>query len=108
MAISILLGLLLASIYGSLLSYAGVLQLQKESLPVWSPILVIVLGLGIDISVVLILLSYNWAFIFVILGLLGMQAIAVYNGWYLYKRINYSHQSIRLVLSLSIIVLLVL
>ena len=106
--LSLLLAILLAGLYGTLLIYAGFLQIQKKNLPTRSSTSVILLGLIIDVSIALLILNYSWAFMLLILGLLGIQIVALYNGWYLYKRVNYSHQSLRLLLTVSIIFLMVI
>ena len=66
------------------------------------------IGLALDLFILLRFFGLIWAIAFIILGLISLQAIAVYNGWYLYKKVNFGHQSIRVVISLCIILLILI
>lgn len=105
---TILGGLILGGAYATLLIYAGITQYGKNEFPNWSLAMLVVLGVGMDLALILRWSGETWTILFIILGLVGIQCVVVYNGWYEFKRINFKHQSVRVVLSLSIIVLLLL
>ena len=103
-----LFGLALGAVYASLLVFAGITQLGKNEFPDWTLKMLAFFGLGLDFFILLRYFGYIWSITLIIIGLIGVQAIAVYNGLYLYKRVDYGHQSIRVVLSLSIIFLVLI
>ena len=91
-----------AFIYGMLSTFAGLTQLRKRSIPIWSAFGVIVVGLLLAASSLLIHSVPNLLYLLIIILVL-MHVFAIINGIHLFGKIHFKHHLIRLFFSCLII-----
>ncbi|MBI5297233.1 MAG: hypothetical protein HY869_17280 [Chloroflexi bacterium] len=91
---------ILCMAYGGLTSFAGFGQLQAKKIQLWAAWSLILSG-GIVIAAgVMTLFGLASAFWLLLLGLVGIHALAINNGFQLYGRLNPSHHIGRLFASI--------
>jgi len=103
--LGLLLGIILATMYGVLTSISGVLQLKEKQIPFLSAVSMFIFGALIVLTALLIMV-HSIMFTLLLFSLLVIHIVALINGFYLFGRINISHHFFRLVISLFIIVLI--
>ncbi|MGV3463865.1 MAG: hypothetical protein ACO1OT_01050 [Heyndrickxia sp.] len=88
--------------YGALTSVAGILQLRKRNIPIWSAFGMTIIGIVFMISAIFVNGSSKWLYV-IFLCLILMHILSITNGIHLYRRINIIHHVIRLLFSLVIV-----
>ncbi|WP_400243254.1 hypothetical protein AB3U99_19220 [Niallia sp. JL1B1071] len=103
---SLLIGAILAYVYGILTSLSGMLQIKSKDIPTWSAYGMILFGIAICISSTLALMNIQ-VLTLQITCFVFISILAITNGFYLYRKINIIHHIIRLIITLFIIYLII-
>jgi hypothetical protein len=98
---------ILSAAYGGLTAFAGVGQLKSRKIQTWAAWGMILFGLIVVASAALLLLESTAAIWALLVGLLGIHAIAFNNGYKLFGKINPVHHAARLFVSLFLIMLMI-
>ncbi len=96
---------ILCAAYGALTAFAGAGQLKTKKIQTWAAWGMILFGLIVVTSAVLILLKLGCALWVLLVGLLGIHAVAINNGYKMFGKINPVHHVARLFVSLFLIML---
>jgi hypothetical protein len=102
------IAVILCTMYGTLTAFAGLGQVRAKKIQAWAAWGMVLFGLMVVTSVALILLGSGSALWALLIGLVGIHAIAINNGYRLFGRINPSHHLVRLVISLILLGLMYL
>ena len=92
-------------IYGALVAFAGIGQTRAKKIQSWAAWVMIVCGLVVIAAGVLTLLHSTSALWLLGLGLVGIHAITINNGYKMFGKINPSHHIARLVVSIVLFIL---
>lgn len=103
--ISLWLGGLLSILYGALTAFAGYGQTKTDRIQTWAAWLFSLCGLVIMIAGVMALLRASSSLWLLVIGLLGIQILAINNGLRMFGKINPSHHLTRSVISIALIAL---
>ncbi|MGE5251581.1 MAG: hypothetical protein ACM3QS_15370 [Bacteroidota bacterium] len=96
---------LLTGLYGALTAFAGVGQLGAGKIQRWAALGLVFFGMLVIASAVLAWMRSGSTFWLLILGLLGIHAVAINNGLKMYGRIDLSHHLARLLISAVLLLL---
>ena len=98
-------GMALAFAYGSLTALSGIMQIKLKRIPFVSAFSFFLTGGALACSPILFFQTAYFLYI-LILSLLFIHITALFNGYYLYGKWTVQHHFVRLLLSISIILLL--
>jgi len=98
-------GGLLSIIYGVLTAFAGYGQTRTGKIQTWAAWSFVFCGLIVLVAGVMTILQSGSAIWVLVLGLLGIHALAINNGFRMFGKINPSHHLGRLIVSLALFVL---
>jgi hypothetical protein len=93
----------LCLVYGALTAFAGLGQVRAQKIQAWATWGMVLFGLMVITSAVLILLDSGFAFWVLLIGLVGIHAITINNGYKLFGKVNLSHHVVRLIVSLLLL-----
>jgi hypothetical protein len=91
--------------YGVLTAFAGTGQLKAKKIQTWAAWGMILFGLVVVTSAALILLKSGYTLWVLLVGLLGIHAVAINNGFKMFGKINPVHHVARLFVSLILVML---
>ncbi len=94
---------ILCALYGALTAFAGLGQVRAKRIQAWAAWGMILFGLMVVTSAVLILFNTDSALLVLLIGLVGIHAIAINNGYKMFGKINLSHHLARLVVSVILL-----
>ncbi len=97
------IAVILSVVYGALTAFAGFGQTRANKIQPWAAWGLTLLGLMVITSAVLTLLRSGAALWVLAIGLVGIHAITINNGFKMYGRINPSHHLARLAVSLVLV-----
>ena len=97
------IAVILCALYGALTAFAGLGQIRAKKIQAWAAWGMVFCGLMVITSAVLILLDSSFALWVLLIGLVGIHAIAINNGYRMFGRINPSHHLARLVVSIILL-----
>jgi len=104
MKIWLMVGIGLTVLYGGLLVISGVGQLKGKELSTKSSVSTIIIGLLIVLTSVLLVSDHRLVF-GLLISLFMMHIQAVINGYQLYKKIHLMHHLLRLIITISLLLL---
>jgi hypothetical protein len=93
------IGAILSGIYGLLTAFAGRSMVKIGKVQTWAAWGFILCGILLVAAGVLALLHFSWALWVLVIGLLGIHALAINNGFKLFGKLNPSHHLVRLLIS---------
>lgn len=96
---------LLAAAYGVLTAFAGFGELRQRRLQTWAAVATLLAGLVILAAAGLLAVRSPLTLAILAVGLLGMHAVAINNGYRLFGKLTPSHHLVRLVISLLVFTL---
>ncbi|RJP49343.1 MAG: hypothetical protein C4583_12750 [Anaerolineaceae bacterium] len=97
------IAVILCALYGALTAFAGLGQVRAKKIQAWAAWGMVFCGLMVITSAVLILFNIDFALWVLLIGLVGIHAIAINNGYRMFGRINPSHHLARLVVSIILL-----
>ena len=97
-------GMALTLIYGTLTALGGIIQIKLRNVPLFSALGFFITGGVLACTPFLFFQSTN-IFYLLILSLLFIHLIALFNGYYLYRKWTVQHHLVRFFLSILIILL---
>jgi hypothetical protein len=97
------IAVILSVVYGALTAFAGFGQIRMNKIQHWAAWGMVLFGLMVITSAALILLRSSAALWVLAIGLVGIHAITINNGFKMYGRINPSHHLVRLAVSLVLV-----
>jgi hypothetical protein len=92
-------GAILSGIYGLLTAFAGLTLIRTRKVPVWAAWSFFLCGLLVVAAGILTLFRSGSALWVLVIGLLGIHALAINNGFKLFGKINPAHHLARLLIS---------
>lgn len=95
----------LTTLYGVLTALAGLGQIRAKKIQAAAAWGLVLSGLVVVTAAVLSLLRSGAALTVLSIGLVGIHALAINNGYKMFGKINPSHHLARLVLSITLLIL---
>ena len=102
------IGAILSFVYGAMTAFAGIGQTRMNKIQRWAAWGMVLFGLMVITSAALALLRSGAALWVLLIGLVGIHAIATNNGYKMFGKVNPSHHLARLLVSLVLLGLTVL
>lgn len=93
------IGALLSVIYGLLTAFAGFSMAKIGKVQAWAAWSFVLCGILLVVAGVLAVLHLSFALWILVIGLLGIHALAINNGFKLFGKLNPSHHLVRLLIS---------
>ena len=94
------IAVILSVVYGALTAFAGIGQTRMNKIQRWAAWEMVLFGLIVMTSAAFTLLRSRMALWVLLIGLVGIHAIAINNGYKMFGKVNPSHHLARLVVSL--------
>ena len=94
---------LLAMLYSGLTIAVSILQIRKKTIPIAYATGMMIAGLLLLISTLSIASIFEMI-VLLIISLLLLHFFAIINGLFIYRKLNFSHHLVRLVISITIII----
>lgn len=101
----LILSVLLAAAYGVLTALAGYGELRQPRLQTWAAAGTLLAGFALLAAAGLLAYRSPAALAVLVIGLLGMHALAINNAYRLFGRLTPSHHLVRLAISLLVFAL---
>ena len=99
------LGMALALVYGMLTVFGGIMQIKLKEVPLFSTLGFVITGGVVACTPYLIFQSFYNVYLLTFCLFL-IHVLALFNGYYLFRKWNIQHHIFRLILSVIIILLL--
>ena len=96
---------ILSAVYGVLTAFAGLGQTRTQRIQAWAAWSLMFFGFLVTAAGALIVLRQSFSLGMLVIGLLGIHALTISNGFKMFGKINLSHHLARLVISAVLIAL---
>ncbi len=94
---------ILSGIYGLLTAFAGLSMAKIGKVQIWAAWSFVLCGILLVAAGVLALLHSSFALWMLVIGLLGIHALAINNGYKLFGKLNPLHHLVRLIISVILV-----